>query len=58
MTQTEMQIETSAEVLENAALPRTREVHTDPNAPCVSDSNLPKALSEWWQRLGVCVPPG
>jgi hypothetical protein len=46
MTKTTMQIETSAELLENDILPKTREVHTDPDAPCVSASDLPKALSE------------
>jgi hypothetical protein len=46
MTKTTMKIETSAEALENAALPRTREVHTDPDVACVSESELPKALSE------------
>lgn len=39
-------IETSAEALENAALPRVREVHTDPNQPCPSESTLPAALKE------------
>ncbi len=46
MTETRDEIATSAEVLENAAMPRTREVHTDPNAPCVSESDLPQALHE------------
>ena len=46
MTETKMQIDTSAEVLENDILPKTREVHTDPDAPCVSETALPKALVE------------
>ncbi|WP_090201661.1 DUF6173 family protein [Yoonia tamlensis] len=41
-----MKIETSAELLENDILPKTREVHTDPNVPCPSTTNLPKALGE------------
>ena len=39
-------IDTSAEVAENAALPRVREVHTDPARPCPSDGPLPAALTE------------
>ena len=46
MTDTNMQIDTSAEAFENAALPRTREVHTDPDAPSMSDRDLPDALHE------------
>ena len=43
MTQPTMSIDTSAELMENAILPRTREVHTDPEVPCTEDSTLPKA---------------
>lgn len=46
MTKTTMQIDTSAELMENDILPKSREIHTDPNVPCVSDSALPKALAE------------
>ena len=46
MTQPTMSIDTSAELMENAILPRTREVHTDPEVPCPEDSTLPKALTE------------
>ncbi len=46
MTKTTMQIDTSAELMENDILPKSREVHTDPNVPCVSDGVLPKALAE------------
>ena len=46
MTETTLQIDTSAEHLENAAIPRAKEVHTDPDAPCVSEGDLPRALSE------------
>jgi hypothetical protein len=41
-----MNIDTSAELLENDILPKTREVHTDPNVPCPSTVELPHALSE------------
>jgi len=41
-----MQIDTSAELLENDILPKSSEVHTDPNAAKVTDGALPKALSE------------
>ncbi|MEL6838109.1 MAG: DUF6173 family protein [Pseudomonadota bacterium] len=46
MTQPTMSIDTSAELMENAVLPRTREVHTDPNVPCPEDTKMPKALTE------------
>lgn len=46
MTKPTMQIDTSAEYLENDTLPKSSEVHTDPDAMCVSDGTLPKALSE------------
>ncbi|MDB4112181.1 DUF6173 family protein [Yoonia sp.] len=46
MTQTTMQIDTSAELMENDILPKSSEIHTDPNVPCVSDGILPKALGE------------
>jgi hypothetical protein len=32
--------------MENDILPKSREVHTDPNVPCVSEGALPKALAE------------
>ena len=41
-----MNIDTSAELLENDILPKTQEVHTDPNVPCPSSAKLPKALGE------------
>lgn len=46
MTDIEGAIETTAEAVERAALPRVHEVHTDPNrnAPC--DETLPAALKE------------
>ncbi|MGJ8622006.1 MAG: DUF6173 family protein [Yoonia sp.] len=46
MTKTTMQIDTSAELLENDILPKRHEVHTDPDAPDLSNDVLPKALSE------------
>ncbi len=46
MTQTTMSIDTSAELLENDILPKMKEVHTDPNVGCPSDTQLPKALVE------------
>ncbi|MEO1638031.1 MAG: DUF6173 family protein [Pseudomonadota bacterium] len=50
MTDDKMQIDTSAELMENDILPKTREVHTDPDAPCLSTRDLPSALSEPTQR--------
>ncbi|RBW43379.1 hypothetical protein DS901_10505 [Loktanella sp. D2R18] len=41
-----MTIDTSAELLENDILPKTQEVHTDPNVPSPSAADLPKALNE------------
>jgi hypothetical protein len=46
MTHDKMQIDTSAELLENDILPKRREVHTDPAAAQLADGALPKALSE------------
>lgn len=46
MTNEQMNIDTSAEHLENDILPKIREVHTDPDAPCVTADDLPKALGE------------
>ena len=46
MTQTTMQIDTSAELLETDILPRMKEVHTDPNVGCPSEGELPPALVE------------
>ena len=45
MTNSTMQIDTSAELMENDILPKCSEVHTDPNAVRVSDGVLPKALA-------------
>lgn len=45
-TPAQMSIDTSAELMENAVLPRTREIHTDPNVPCPSQSDVPRALTE------------
>lgn len=39
-------IKTSAEAVEDGHLPGLREVHTNPDAKCPSDSSLPKALKE------------
>lgn len=41
-----MEIDTSAELMENDVLPKAREVHTDPNAQSVSGTDLPKALAQ------------
>ncbi|SFR97676.1 DUF6173 family protein [Yoonia litorea] len=46
MTDDKMTIDTSAELMENDALPQTREVHTDPNAKPVTQGQLPRALAE------------
>ena len=46
MTPSDKDIATSAEALENAALPRLQEVHTDPYQDCASAADLPKALKE------------
>lgn len=40
------EIATSAEAIENAHLPGIREVHTNPDAKCASEGDLPKALKE------------
>ena len=40
------QIETSAELIENAILPTIREVHTDPNNSGASDDDIPAGLKE------------
>ena len=45
MTKTTMQIETSAELLENDVLPKCREIHTNPHTPAAGQT-MPKALSE------------
>ena len=50
MTKSTMQIDTSAELMENDVLPKFNEVHTDPNAARVSDAVLPKALAESVQK--------
>lgn len=46
MTKPTMQIDTSAEHLENDILPKSSEVHTDPDFAKVTDGTLPKALAE------------
>ncbi|WP_342078025.1 DUF6173 family protein [Yoonia sp. SS1-5] len=46
MTKDTMSIDTSAELLENDILPMIREVHTDPDVPCASQGDMPKALAE------------
>jgi hypothetical protein len=46
MTKQKMQIDTSAELLENDILPKSNEVHTDPNFARVANGTLPKALAE------------
>lgn len=47
MTNPTMQIETSAELMENDALPLSREVHTDPTVrPIAAGGSLPKAMAE------------
>lgn len=40
------EIATSAEAIENAYLPGIREVHTNPDAKCASEGDIPKALKE------------
>lgn len=44
MTPIDDYIATAAEAFENDALPKVREVHTDPERDCVSNEPLPKAL--------------
>ena len=46
MTKPTMQIDTSAEHLENDILPKCREVHIDPKVASATQDALPKALSE------------
>jgi len=53
MTNSKMQIDTSAELMENDILPKCNEVHTDPNAVRVSDGVLPKALAEPAQKKAL-----
>jgi hypothetical protein len=43
MTDPTMQIDTSAEVMENNVLPKCREVHTDPKVQPATEATLPKA---------------
>jgi hypothetical protein len=50
MTKTTMSIDTSAELLENDILPKIKEVHTDPDVPCPSQTNLPQAMAEPVQK--------
>ena len=40
-----MNIDTSAELLENDILPKIKEVHTDPDAAAADQAGLPKALA-------------
>lgn len=40
-----MEIDTSAEMMENDALPKVCEVHTDPNAAPVTNGQVPKAMT-------------
>jgi hypothetical protein len=46
MTKTTMQIETSAELLENDILPKCREIHTNPDAQPAKERTMPKALNK------------
>ena len=46
MTKTTMQIDTSAELLENDILPKCREIHTNPDAQPAKREDMPKALSK------------
>lgn len=46
MTKTTMEIETSAELLENDILPKCREIHTNPDAQPATGHAMPKALSK------------
>ena len=46
----QMTIDTSAELLENDILPQICEVHTDPNAQCASQKDLPQAMTESYAR--------
>ena len=46
MTKTTMQIDTSAELLENDILPKCREVHTNPEAQSAAGKTIPKALEK------------
>jgi hypothetical protein len=50
MTNSTMQNNTSAELMENDILPKCSEVHTDPNVVRVSDGVLPKALAKTAQK--------
>ena len=42
----QMEIDTSAELMENDVLPKIREIHTDPDAQPVNGQVMPKALAE------------
>lgn len=46
MTDTTMQIDTSAEVMENDILPKCREIHTDPDVQSATGASIPKALNK------------
>ena len=46
MTKDTMQIDTSAELMENDILPKCGEIHTDPDTRPASTQDMPKALSK------------
>lgn len=46
MTKTTIEIETSAELLENDILPKCREIHTNPDAQPAKGHTMPKALGK------------
>ena len=46
MTKTTMQIDTSAELLENDILPKCREIHTNPDVQPANGQTMPKALNK------------
>lgn len=46
MTKTTMQIDTSAELLENDILPKCREIHTNPDVKPANGQTMPKALNK------------
>lgn len=46
MTDRTMQIDTSAELMENDILPKCREIHTDPSVKPASGQPVPKALNK------------
>lgn len=46
MTKTTMQIDTSAELMENDILPKCHEVHTNPDTQGTTTQDIPKALQK------------